>query len=88
MLRHDCLSVLDYLSRMVDKGYTLLTWNGLAFDFDVLSEESGDFDRCRDLALNHVDMMFQMPCFTSLPGSPAFGTADSQIRDGMYDPCR
>jgi hypothetical protein len=67
MSRQDCLSLLDYLWRMAGKGYTLLTWNGLKFDFDVLSEESGDFERCKDLALNHVDMMFHVFCDRGFP---------------------
>ncbi|HUJ88582.1 MAG TPA: ribonuclease H-like domain-containing protein [Syntrophorhabdales bacterium] len=67
MSRQDCLSLLDYLWTMVGKGYTVLTWNGLGFDFDVLSEESGDFARCKDLALNHVDMMFHVFCDRGFP---------------------
>jgi hypothetical protein len=67
MSRRDCLSLLDYLCRMAGNGYTVLTWNGLGFDFDVLSEESGDFERCKDLALNHVDMMFHVFCDRGFP---------------------
>ena len=47
--------------------YTLLTWNGLGFDFDILAEESGMPDECRQLALDHVDMMFH---FFSAMGYP------------------
>lgn len=50
------------LSRLTAEGYTLVTWNGLSFDFDVLAEESGDRDGCAALALAHVDMMFQVVC--------------------------
>ncbi|MHB0874542.1 MAG: ribonuclease H-like domain-containing protein [Anaerolineae bacterium] len=42
-----------------------LTWNGLGFDFDVLAEEAGDpwdVGSCRGLALDHIDMGFQMFC--------------------------
>lgn len=67
MSRDDCRSLLDYLSRMVGKGYTILTWNGLGFDFDVLSEESEAFEKCRDLAMNHVDMMFHVFCDQGFP---------------------
>ena len=38
--------------------FTLLTWNGLGFDLDILAEESGMTDECRRIALDHVDMMF------------------------------
>ena len=40
--------------------YTLLTWNGLGFDLDILAEESGMTEECRQLALDHVDMMFHI----------------------------
>lgn len=41
-------------------GYTILTWNGCGFDFQVLAQESG-FDRiCGEIALNHVDLMLEV----------------------------
>jgi hypothetical protein len=46
------------LAFLVEKGYTILTWNGLGFDFDILAEESGMFEECKELALRHIDMMF------------------------------
>lgn len=54
----DCQSLVLVLSNLVKNGYTILTWNGLGFDFSVLAEESGMHNECKDLALNHVDMMF------------------------------
>ena len=51
-----------YLSEKVEHGYTLLTWNGVGFDLDVLAEESGMLETCRTLALAHVDMMFHVLC--------------------------
>lgn len=51
---------LQLLTR--DAGYTILTWNGLGFDFDILAEESGMFEECKDLALGHIDMMFHFLC--------------------------
>jgi hypothetical protein len=59
--------VVNCLSEMVSKGYTLLTWNGLGFDFDVLAEESNALDQCKDLALEHVDMMFHVFCDRGFP---------------------
>lgn len=47
---------LQLLTR--DAGYSLLSWNGLGFDFDILAEESGMHEECKELALNHIDMMF------------------------------
>ena len=45
----------------------IVTWNGLGFDFDVLAEESGLYDECKELALNHIDMMFQFFCMRGFP---------------------
>jgi hypothetical protein len=60
-------NVVRELADLVGQGYTLLTWNGLGFDLDVLAEESGCHDECRDLALNHVDMMFHVFCDRGFP---------------------
>ena len=56
------LMVRQLVNLTTQQGYTLVTWNGLGFDFDVLAEESGMLEECADLALNHVDMMFQVLC--------------------------
>ena len=53
--------VADLVARVRD-GYTLLTWNGLSFDFNILAEESGLPEECGRLALAHVDMMFHVVC--------------------------
>ena len=34
----------------------------MGFDFDILAEESGMLAECRELAVNHVDMMFHILC--------------------------
>jgi len=54
--------LIGYLMNAVGAGYTVVTWNGLGFDFDVLAEEGRKFQECRDLALGHVDMMFHLFC--------------------------
>ncbi len=58
----DVQDLICYLRYMANtQGYEILTWNGLSFDFDILSEEScGMSDICVDLALNHTDMMFHI----------------------------
>lgn len=42
--------------------YTIVTWNGVGFDFDILAEESGLYDECRQLASGHIDMLFHVVC--------------------------
>lgn len=59
--------LVTYLEQMVSEGYTLLTWNGCGFDFDILAEESNQYPRCRALAWNHVDMMFHFFCKSGYP---------------------
>ncbi len=67
MLPAEARNIVNHLVKMVSDGYTLLTWNGLGFDFDVLSEESGAFEECKDLAMKHVDMMFHVFCDRGFP---------------------
>ena len=50
------------LAAMASGGYTLVTWNGLAFDLPVLAEEAGLDAECKELAANHLDMMFFLFC--------------------------
>ncbi len=59
--------LVEYLGEMVQAGYTVLTWNGLGFDFDVLAEESGAVDECKKMARGHVDMMFHVLCQLGYP---------------------
>lgn len=56
MSRDDAAELVNFLAEAADSGSTILTWNGL--DFDILAEESGMVEECRQLALAHVDMMF------------------------------
>lgn len=62
MTREEVAELIAHLESLATGGHTILTWNGLGFDFDVLAEESGLIARCRDLALDHVDMMFHFFC--------------------------
>lgn len=52
--------------------YTLTTWNGVGFDFDIIAEESQN-DRWRKgatyVAMHHVDMMFHLFCEMGYPVS-------------------
>jgi len=67
MSQPDLLKLIEYLEQAVNKGYQILTWNGLGFDFEVLAEESGCWDRCKNMALNHTDMMFHFLCIVGYP---------------------
>jgi hypothetical protein len=62
MTQEDAIEVVEYLAAKVKRGYTILTWNGVGFDFDVLAEESEMLAECRELAITHIDMMFHILC--------------------------
>ncbi len=63
----EAVTLVEHLEDAVMLGFTILTWNGLGFDFDVLAEESGLHDRCVALALASVDPMFQVFCQKGFP---------------------
>jgi hypothetical protein len=67
MSRAECQTLVEELASYVRQGFTLLTWNGLGFDFDVLAEESGMHSTCCELARAHVDMMFHFFCLQGYP---------------------
>ena len=67
MSREETAALVDYLVEAAGQGYTILTWNGLAFDFEVLAEESGMAEPCKTLAREHVDMMFHVFCQLGYP---------------------
>lgn len=67
MMLEEIKSVVAALERYVEEGYTIATWNGLAFDFDILAEEAADPElgaRIAKLATgeHHVDLMFHFLC--------------------------
>ncbi len=62
MSKDDLSQFVDFLLARSAEGYTIVTLNGLGFDFDVLAEESGRQDDCKQLALSHVDMLFHVFC--------------------------
>ena len=67
MTREEASGVVAALRAYVEQGYTLLTWNGAGFDFDVLAEEADAYPDCRTLARDHVDMMFHVLCEMGFP---------------------
>jgi hypothetical protein len=58
MSHTDAAWCVKTLQGKVKEGYTIVGFNSLSFDFDVLAEESGMYKECAELALNHVDLMF------------------------------
>ena len=74
MTKKDASSLVSRLVSLTKMGYTLVTWNGLGFDFDVLAEESGRLDDCVRLAHKHVDMMVHLFCVKGYPVSLAAAT--------------
>ena len=67
MKRADIAAFVRFLDDVSRKGFVPLSWNGLAFDLDVLAEESGLPDECRKIARGHVDMMFHVVCEKGFP---------------------
>lgn len=51
--------------------YTLVSWNGLGFDLDIMAEESGLQYECQTLARSHIDMMFHIYRLRGYPVSLA-----------------
>jgi len=87
-----------YLKECVRQGHTLLAWNGLHFDMNILAEESAMLPECRELALGMVDPMFQInqmlgypvgldACAMAMTGQSKTGNgADAPVKwaQGLY----
>jgi hypothetical protein len=69
MSKSESAALVDEMLSLTASGATLVSWNGLGFDFDILAEESGRWDDCRALAKSHVDMMFHVFCELGYPVS-------------------
>ena len=69
MSKKDAMRLVQYLVDLVADGYSVVTRNGLGFDFDILAEEAGMFEECKHLAFGHVDMMFHLFCELGYPVS-------------------
>ena len=91
MTTQDLSAFVELLKLKSNSGYTIITHNGLGFDFDILAEESGQTDDCRDLALGHVDMMFHFFCGKGFPiglnaAANAIGISKPANVDGSIAP--
>ena len=80
MSRAEAQGLVHDLVGFVDGGYTLVTWNGVGFDFNILAEESGLSGECASLALAHIDLMFHIVC------SRGFPLALDKVAQGMELP--
>ncbi len=67
MTRQEAAALVAFLAAAAEEGYTILTWNGLGFDFDVLAEEADMLESCARLAGSHVDMMWHAFCALGFP---------------------
>lgn len=83
---------IESLDEAVADGFTVVTWNGLGFDFDVLAEESCKLNACRQLARSHVDMLYHVFCEKGFPVSLSNAAAGLEVEsksgdvDGMDAP--
>jgi len=60
LTQEEARKVVNDLRVLYDRGFVPLTWNGTAFDFRVLAQESGYHHECAFLAMNHYDMMMMV----------------------------
>ena len=60
MTGDECQALVRDLYAYVRDGYTLLTWNGCKFDFNVLAQESGVYNMCAEMAMDHIDLMLMV----------------------------
>lgn len=67
MTKFELQNMLIRMNELVNAGYTIVTWNGLGFDFPVLQSETESVELCKTIAANHVDMMFQFLCMKGFP---------------------
>ena len=68
MSRFECCDLVRRLRSAIKRdGFTLLTHNGVGFDFDILAEESGMHAECADLALRSMDTCLLIHCMKGFP---------------------
>lgn len=82
-----CKDFVNDLLQYAEHGDQIVTWNGLQFDFDILAEESGMFDECKKLAMEHIDLMFIIACTKGYPAglnAVSVGMGLSGKTEGMH----
>lgn len=84
---NEIIYMMRDMQKYESEGYKITTWNGLSFDFNVLAEESGLHKECSKMALQHIDMMFQVFCvkgFTLGMNTAAKGMNLAGKTEGMH----
>ena len=79
MTMEEVCQMIDWMENLERHGAVFVTWNGLHFDWSVISEESGAYDRCQKLALGHVDMMYHLFCVKGFPLSLASAATGMRV---------
>ena len=82
----DIQDAIERIRELEKEGHTVVTWNGIGFDFPVLAEESDLPEVVEAMALRSVDMMFYLHCVKGHPLSlkaAAEGMGTSPKMDGM-----
>ena len=75
----DASRLVDFLMDAHRGQNTIVTWNGMGFDWQVLAEESGRTEDCRTLALHHVDMMYHLFAIKGFPLGLAAAAAGMKV---------
>jgi len=60
MREADVCAYLGRLESLIADGYTLISWNGTSFDYQVLAQESYLVDTCAEMAMSSVDLMLDV----------------------------
>lgn len=62
--------LFDYLYKLHEEGYQVISWNGLRFDWCVIAtnlEDPGLYAKCAAVAMDHIDIMFDVFCVKGFP---------------------
>jgi len=92
MTRDGVREMLLYLLTARAQGATVVSFNGLGFDFPIAGARGHCHALARDLALGHVDIMFAFHCAFGFPVglariAQAMGLGEKEGLSGQYAPC-
>lgn len=79
-----CIGMLQILQRLLETGYTLVSWNGLGHDLPSLAHSTEKYEACREIALAHHDLMFQFHCYAGFPVSLRNAAQGMQVPLGEH----